>query len=126
MWQSPIVRLLAVIDVPTPPFTSLTSFARKAYREALQSWKEQAEIHVQQVIDQIVLQFTGCIDVVQVGAARGRSEPALIEHANAWEADVIVISAPASPRHSWLWPGNILSRLMPALPCPVMITKRGA
>ena len=126
MWMEPVVRMLAVINVPTPPFTSLTKFARKTYCEALQSWMEEEETRVHGVIDQIVLHCAETIDVVQIKPPRGRLGPSIIEHANTWSADVVVISAPARQSRSWLWPGRFHRRLLHDSPCSVMITKRGA
>jgi hypothetical protein len=126
MWRSPVVRVLAVIHVPAPPFTSLTPFSRKAFREALQSWKQEEEIRVHGVIDQIAPHGGGSIDVVQIRSARGRPESELVEHANIWLADVIVSSGPSRIGHSWPWPGRAHTRLLHDSPCPVMITKRGA
>ena len=52
MWRSPELRLLIVPCVPSPPFTSLTPIARRAYADARAVWIQEEERRLTRIVDE--------------------------------------------------------------------------
>jgi hypothetical protein len=122
MWVRPIIRVLAIPEAPSPPFTSLTSFARRAFDAARSEWTKEEEVRVQGVIDHMIPLLPDCVEVTAVKVLKGSLITAIVEQVTAWSADVAVVAGPAAGIRSWLWPGPVLERLLHHANCAVLIT----
>ena len=122
MWVRPRIRVVAIPDVPSPPFTSLTSSARRAFDEALSEWARVEEIRVQGTIDQMLALLPSGVEVAWVHLRKGNFVAAVLEQVDAWSADVIVLAAPAPGIRTWLWSGPTVQRLLHHANCAVLIT----
>ena len=120
-WSAPSVRVLAVLDVPAPPFTSLTPYARRRYAGARAAWRAQEEIRLQEMLEQLLPLLPRTVDVVRV-AGPGDVARSIVHHAAAWPADVVVVGAPVPGLRSWLWPGTVHERVLRRMPCAVLVT----
>jgi nucleotide-binding universal stress UspA family protein len=121
-WGSLTVRVLAVLDIPCPPFTSLTSFARDAYRGARTAWQAHEQRRIQAVLDGLAGVLPPGAEMVRAPSMRGDLARTIAEHARRWAADVVVIGAPRPGLRAWLWPGPVHERLLHRIGCAVMIT----
>ena len=121
LWVNPLVRVIAIPDVPSPPFTSLTSFARRAFDEARREWTTEEETRVQGVIDQMIPLLPDSVEVAWVHPRKGNFVAPILDQVGAWSADVIVLAAPAPGIRSRLSPGPIVERLLHHANCAVLI-----
>jgi nucleotide-binding universal stress UspA family protein len=125
MLNKPIVRVLAVLDFTRPPFTSLTPFAHRAYSEAIAYWREQQEVNVQGMIDQIVPFLPEPIEIVRLQRNKERVGDVIAEHVINWPADAVVVATPALSVLSRLGFGFVSDDLLRETTCAVIVT-RGA
>jgi hypothetical protein len=118
-WDGACVRLLAVLDVPRPPFTSLTGPARAAYAGARARWTEIERLRLQPSIDGLVAALPFHAEVVYVA---GHDDLAhVIDGASrAWPADIVVVG-PATRRRAWTRPGALCARLVARTRCTVVV-----
>src|SRR5262245_57442728 len=121
-WATPSVRILAVLDVPAPPFTSLTSSARRRYTAARAAWRAQEEIRLQEMLEELLPLLPRSVDVVRAASGPGDVARSIVHHAAAWPADVVVVGAPMPGLRSWLWPGSVHERVLRRMPCTVLVT----
>ena len=111
-WSNVRVRVLGVVDVPSPPFTSLIPPARRLYIAAREAWSQDEGQRVQAAIDRLVSTL-GCQAEVVREPSSGRGLAHTIdEHAMGWRADVILVAAPTRLSQSWMWPGPVHDRLL--------------
>ena len=122
MWLAPTVRVLAALDVPSPPFTSLTPFARRAYGEALELRREQEMSRLQVLLDELLPLLPASADLVYLEPRRRGVAAAISDHVKSWCADVVVIAPPLHGWRNWLWPGPVHQQLLRHLTCAVLIT----
>jgi nucleotide-binding universal stress UspA family protein len=122
LWNAPSVRLLAVLDVPAPAFTSLTASARHAYHAARLAWSEREILRLRPLIDAMLKRLPDSTDVVHAAAAQGDPARTIVERAADWAADVIVMGAPAPGPRSWLWPGPLHERVLRGATRAVLVT----
>lgn len=106
------VRVLAVFEVPCPPFTSLISPARRLYTAARSAWRQNEEQGVQGGVDRALLALSGHVEVVREESPPGGLGNTILGHALEWAADVVVVAAPARLALSWMWPGPMHERLL--------------
>jgi len=52
-WTNASVRVLGVVDVPSPPFTSLLPPARRFYDAARSAWRRDGEPRVRAAVDRL-------------------------------------------------------------------------
>jgi hypothetical protein len=121
-WAGAAVRVLAVLDVPMPPFTSLTTAARGALRRARAQWmaREQERLHAP--LEALRSGLPPEAEVTRVPSGRGDMALAIAEAARAWPADIIVVGPPRPGRPSWLGPGPVHQRLVRLAGRTVMVT----
>jgi nucleotide-binding universal stress UspA family protein len=115
------LRVLAILDVPCPSFTSLTPIAAEAYREARAAWTGDEQVRLQGVLDQMVPFLPRGGEVVRVPSLHGDLARTIAEHVTEWPADVAVVGAPLPGVRRWLWPGPVHERVLRRLPCSVMV-----
>jgi nucleotide-binding universal stress UspA family protein len=123
MWTQPSVRILAFLAVPCPPFTSLIPAAARRYRAARAAWEDAERARVQRVIDEIAPGLSAVPEVVWTRVSYRDPGRAIAEHARAWAADVLLISAAPA---AGLWLGALHERIIRRVHCPVLVTPRSA
>ena len=101
-----LVRVLVVLDTPSPPFTSLIPAAGRRY----------------------VLRRGRSPEVVHALARAVDPGRAIVEHARAWGAEVIIIGRDMRSRLSRALLAAAHERVVNDAPCPVLVTpaERGA
>src|SRR5262245_25606117 len=121
-WMPSSVRVLAVLDVPSPPFTSLIGAARNAYAAARAQWSQAERARLQDAIDTLSPGLPAGAQVTLMPASRGRIALAIADAARAWPADVVIVGAPAPGRRSRLGPGPVHEHLLRLTRCAVLVT----
>jgi nucleotide-binding universal stress UspA family protein len=121
-WPWCTVRLLATLDVPCPPFTSLHRLARGAYAAARARCIRLEEARLQPTISALLSALPRAAGVVSVPAIQGDVARTVAEHARDWAPDVVVVGAPGPGRRSWLWPGPVHQRLVRLTGATVLVT----
>ena len=121
-WACPSVRVLGVLDVPTPPFTSLTGPARRAYGAARAQWTEIERARLEGPIAALLPGLPRQAEVVRTPTHRGDLARTIAEQARAWPADLVVVGAPAPGFRSWLRTGPVHERLVRFASCAVLVT----
>ena len=93
-WRDANVRVLGLVDINCPPFTSVLPPARRLYAAARAEWVNAEEQRVQRAVDRVLKTWSRPIEVVRDRAsASGRAE-VIVEHAASWAADVVVVAEP--------------------------------
>jgi nucleotide-binding universal stress UspA family protein len=111
-WKDARVRVLGVVDVPSPPFTSLIPPARRFYAAARSAWRDDEARRVQGAIDRVTRRLSRDVETVcRRSSPRGLVQT-IADDALAWAADVIVVAAPTPGSASWLRPGPAHDRLL--------------
>jgi nucleotide-binding universal stress UspA family protein len=117
-----VARVLIVLDEPSPPFTSLLPAARRYYRAALTEWRRLAEERTGRSVEALSSALGRVPDVVRVVARDADAAGAIVEHAAAWGADVIIVGrdTPGPAARALLAP--IHARVVTHAPCAVLVT----
>jgi nucleotide-binding universal stress UspA family protein len=121
-WSGPAVRVLAVLDVPAPPFTSLTGAAQRAYAGARARWTEIERGRLEATIAALVRGLPRQADVVSIPSMRGDIARTIAEEGRAWPADLVVVGGPAPGFRSWLRTGPVHERVIRLSSCAVLVT----
>ncbi len=121
-WACPSVRVLGVLDVPSPPFTSLTGAARRVYGAARAQWIEIERGRLEGPLAAVRAGLPGQAEIVRTLTSRGDLARTIAEQARAWPADLVVVSAPAPGFRSWLRTGPVHERLVRFASCAVLVT----
>ncbi len=119
LWSKPSIRILAVLAVPSPPFTSLIPPAARMYRAARAAWRDIEEKRVQRVIDELAPMLPGAGDVVWAPVSHGDAGRTIAEHARAWAADVLLMAVTPA---AGLWFRAVHERVVRHAGCPVLLT----
>ncbi len=120
-WTRPTVRILAILAVPSPPFTSLIPAAARRYRAARAAWETAERARLQRVIDEISPGLPEVTEVVWTPVSYADPGRAIAAHARAWAADVLLISAAPA---AGVWLGALHDRIIRRVHCPVLVTPR--
>jgi len=121
-WARSSVRVLAVLDVPSPQLTSLIPAARRAYGAARAQWIESERARLHEAIDALLPGLPREAEVTSATAVRGDLALTIAEVARAWPADVVVVGGPAPGLRSWFRPGPVHERLLRLAGCAVLVT----
>jgi nucleotide-binding universal stress UspA family protein len=121
-WACPSVRVLGVLDVPSPPFTSLIGPARRAYAAARAQWTEIERVRLEGPIAAVRAGLPGQAEIVRTPTSGGDLARTIAEQAHAWPADLVVVGAPAPEFRSWLRTGPVHERLVRFASCAVLVT----
>jgi nucleotide-binding universal stress UspA family protein len=117
-----LIRLLVVLDVVAPPFTSLLPAAERRYRAALAERRRHEEEQGRPVLDELLTGLPGPPEVIRLAARRADPARTIGEHAREWNADVVVVGRDTRP---WLWQallGAVHERVVQFTPCAVFVT----
>ena len=109
-WAGPALRVLAVLDVPAPPFTSLTGAAQRAYAGARARWTEIERGRLEATITALGRGLPRQADVVSVPSIRGDIARTIAEEARTGPADLVVVGGPTPGWRSWLRTGPVHER----------------
>jgi nucleotide-binding universal stress UspA family protein len=120
-WTESPVHLLAVLDVPRPPFTSLSRFARAAYDAARARWTELERLRLQPSLGALCAGLPADIEVSSVHAPNGDLALTIAREAGAWAADIVVVGPPVGSQRSWVRTGPVHERLVRLAPCTVVV-----
>ena len=120
-WASVSVRVLAVLDVPTAPFTSLTPLARRAYAGARAEWTAIESRRLEGSVEALRPGLPHGVDVAWAAASSGDIARTITGHARSWPADIVVVGGPALAPGSWLRPGPVHQRVVRLAGCPVLV-----
>ena len=118
------IRVLSIIDLPAVAFTSLTPWARRAYGAALAGRREAEEEAAQRVVDAIREALSVPVETVRAHVTDGRPERRIIEEANTWPADMVVIGASGATRLQQLVLGSVDRLVARNASCPVLVVRR--
>jgi len=122
--SSAVLRLLPVVDVPAPAFTSLTPWARRAFRAAIAAWERDAETRVRNSLDVLVATMPCPSETLWTRASRSDPARAVVDQAKAWPADLVVVGRDTRPRLERLLLGNIHRSVVRDAPCGVLVWPR--
>src|SRR5262245_27090808 len=81
-----LARVVVVLDVPSPPFTSLLPAARRYYGGARAEWRRLAEERTRRSVEALSSVLGRVPDVVQVLAGHADTAQPIVEHAITWGA----------------------------------------
>lgn len=121
-WGEPTVRVVNVLDSPCPPLTSPVPFARRLYTAAQAAARRDAEARTRAAVETLASTLPRPTEIVPVALAAGPLGWTIAEHANDWQADVVVVGPPASGFRSWLWPGPVPRQVLQRMRCAVLVT----
>jgi nucleotide-binding universal stress UspA family protein len=111
-WTNASMRVLGVVDIPGPPFTSLLPPARRLYAAARNAWKQDEEPRVRAAVDRLTRALGRAVEVeCRDSSPRGLADT-IAGHALGWAADVIVVAASPPMSRSWLSHGPVHERLL--------------
>jgi len=117
-----VVQVLLVLDVPAPPFTSLTPAARRRHHAAVAGWRLQAESRVQATVGALRAAMRRPPGVARVVCADGDPGRAVVEYARAWAAEVVVVGRDTRGRLARGLLGAAHERVVDGAPCAVLVT----
>lgn len=117
------VRVLALIEVPTPAFTSLTPWARRAYGAALAGWRREEEAAVERSVEAVRHALNQPIEVVRALVKDGRPARKIVEEAEAWQADLVVLGASGATKVRQLLLGSVDLKVARHAPCAVLVAR---
>jgi len=119
-WTNASVRVLGVVDVPSPPFTSLLPPARRSYDAARSAWRRDGEPRVRAAADRLARTLGPTVEVECKDSSPQGLADTIADHARGWAADVIVVAASAPMSRSWLCQGPVHERLLRLGVCAVL------
>ena len=118
-WTNASVRVLGVVDVPAPPFTSVLPPARRFYDAARSAWRRDGEPRVRAAVDRLTRTLGSTVEVECRDSSQQGLADTIADHARGWAADVIVAAAAPMSR-SWLRHGPVHERLLRLGVCAVL------
>jgi nucleotide-binding universal stress UspA family protein len=120
------IRILVVLDVPSPPFTSLLPEARRRYSAARAEWRRLAKTQTEPLVASLIAALQPSPEVEHVIANDGDPGRVIVEHARDWAADLVVVGRdPRGRLERALFPATH-KRVVDDAPCSVFLTSAGA
>jgi nucleotide-binding universal stress UspA family protein len=120
------VRILVVLDVPAPPFTSLLPEARRRYAAARAEWQRLEKAQTEPLVAALGAALSAPPEVAHVVASDGDPGRAIVEHARAWAADLVVVGRDARSRLARALAPAAHARVVDDARCAVFLTPAGA
>lgn len=116
------IRLLVVLDIAAPAFTSLLPAARRRYAAALSERRRHEEEQSHRLLAELLTALPGPPEVVRLTARRADPARTIGEHAREWGADVVVVGRDTSSRFWHALFGAVHERVVQFTPCAVFVT----
>lgn len=116
-----VVRVLVVLDVPRPAFTSLAPWGRRAYGAALRACRQQEEDKTRGPLTSLLASLGSDVEVVRVQASPCGAGQTIAEQALAWPADLVVTGAHDAGRLERALLGTVHETVVRRAPCPVLV-----
>lgn len=116
-----VVRVLVALDVPTPPFTSLTPTARRLHRAALASWRRLEEDRTRRSLDKLLAVLPAGVEIIRAPASHADPARAIADHADEWRADLVALGTHAPRPLSRLLFGAVHERVVRHATCAVLV-----
>ena len=116
-----VVRVLVVLDVPTPPFTSLTPPARRLYQAALASWRRLEDDRTRHSLDELLAVLPKGVEVIRAPASHADPGRTIADHAEEWRADLVALGPHTSRPLSRLLFGAVHERVVRHTTCAVLV-----
>jgi nucleotide-binding universal stress UspA family protein len=115
------VQVLAITDVPSPPFAALLPSARRARARAFAEWRRIEAANVAQRLEALLARLSAVPDVAWVHVPDADPGRTIVERAAAWGADLVVVGVdPASWLHRRLL-GALHERVVARASCAVLV-----
>jgi nucleotide-binding universal stress UspA family protein len=121
-----VVRLLVVLDVVTPRFTSLLPAARRRYAAALAQRDRDEEERSRPVVDEMLSTLPRLPEVIRLASERSDAARTIAKHAADWLADVVIVGRDRRPRAVRMLFGAVHERVVELAPCAVLVPPDGA
>jgi nucleotide-binding universal stress UspA family protein len=123
-FPSPVnVTVVAVAEVPHPPFTSLTPMARQMYNSALASLRREAEEAARTAMDEARKALDGSVTSVATRLTHGPAAASLIETAEALGADLVVVGSRGFGPVKQVLLGSVSQKVVRYAPCSVLLAR---
>jgi nucleotide-binding universal stress UspA family protein len=120
------VRILVVLDVPSPPFTSLLPAARRRHSSARAEWRRLATTQTAPLIASLVAALQPPPEVEEVVVSDGDPGRAIVERAREWAADLVVVGRDMRGRLERALCPAAHRRVVDNAQCGVFLTSAGA
>lgn len=116
-----VARLLVVLDVPRPAFTSLTTWARRRLGAAVAASRRLEEESARPTVMELGALLHDRVDVAHEPSRHADPGRTIAEHAASWGADVVVVARDtSSPLRRALF-GAVDARVVRHAPCLVVV-----
>ena len=116
-----IVRIVPVLDLPQPPFTSLLPAARRRYGGAVAAWRQAERQRLQATVDGVTAALVAAAEVIHLEARRADPGRTIADHAVAWGADLVVVGRDTRSRFWRAVFGAVHERVLRYAPCAVLV-----
>jgi len=124
-WPYPVhVTLLTVLDIPHPPFTSLTPAARRAYGAAMATLRRDALDKAQEVIADVRRALEPHVQSVAARIHEGSPGPLIVETAMACRGDLVVVGCRGLGAIKRFFLGSASTYVARSGHCSVLLAKR--
>jgi nucleotide-binding universal stress UspA family protein len=120
------IRILVVLDVPSPPLTSLLPEAHRRYSAARAEWRRLEKAQTEPLVASLVAALQPPPEVTHVIANDGDPGRAIVEHARSWAADLVVIGRDTRGRLERALFAAAHKRVVDDARCAVFLTPAGA
>jgi len=116
-----VVRVLLVLDVPAPPFTSLTPPARRLYQAACASWRRLEDDRTRPSLDELLAVLPKGVEVIRASASHADPGRTIADHAAEWRADLVALGTHVPRPLSRLLFGAVHERVVRHATCAVLV-----
>jgi nucleotide-binding universal stress UspA family protein len=117
------VTAVTVIDVPEPPFTSVTAAARKAYAGAIATMRREAEEAARAALQKTEDHLRGRVSSLTSHVKTGRAAAVLTETAGLLGADLVVVGSRGLGPVKGMLLGSVSQALVRSAPCSVLVVR---
>jgi nucleotide-binding universal stress UspA family protein len=121
-----VARLLVVLDVPRPPFTSLTPWARRRFGAALAASHRLEEERARPIAEELRGLLHGRVDVAHEPSRNADPGGTIAQHAASWGADAVVVAQDRSSALRRALLGAVDARVARRAPCLVVVVPAAA
>lgn len=119
------VTAITVVRVPQLPRTSIGPAARQAYAAAIAAWRQDERQQAETILRQTRASLVGRVRTVTTRIEEGHAAPAIIEAAEGWNADLVVLgSRGLGPAKEFLL-GSVCQKVVRYAPCSVLVVRQG-